>query len=383
MAQDLYSILGLTRDASEADIKKAYRKLARKYHPDVNPGNTDAEQKFKDISRAYEFLGNPEKRKLYDEFGDESLQAGFDADRTRQYRSWQSAADAGGGFGGEGSSGAEFGRFHSYEDIFGDLFGFDAAGRSAAGRSKRERGQDVEYALSIDFLSALKGMKTDISLRRVRECEKCGGTGTEPGSTLIPCNVCGGSGRIKVAEGPMHFTQVCPRCGGQGRVGTACSACGGSGQTEGTEKIRVTIPPGVDEGSRIRVAGKGGAGRAGGPSGDLYLVVHVKPHTFLSRKGSDLYMDVPVSVGEAVGGGSITIPTVDGDISVKIPPGSQNGKLLRVKGKGVVNPRTKTRGDLFVRLAVRLPEGGDEEMRSAARVLDRYYQGDIRKNVRL
>ncbi|OPL12427.1 MAG: molecular chaperone DnaJ [delta proteobacterium MLS_D] len=383
MAQDLYSILGLKRNASEADIKKAYRKLARKYHPDVNPGNKDAEQKFKDISRAYEYLGNPEKRKLYDEFGEESLQAGFDADKTRQYHRWQSAADGEGGFGvGDDYSGTEFGRFHSYEDIFGDMFGFSAAGRSA-GRPAKERGQDVEYTLSIDFLSALKGMKTDISLRRVRECEKCSGTGTEPGSKLIPCNVCGGSGRIKVAEGPLHFTQVCPRCGGHGRVGTPCSACGGSGQTEGTEKIRVSIPPGVDEGSRIRVAGKGGAGRAGGSPGDLYLVVHVEPHPVLSRKGSDLYMDVPVSVGEAVGGGTITIPTVDGDISLKIPSGSQNGKLLRVKGKGMADPRTKTRGDLFVRLAVRLPEGGDEEMRSAARILDRYYQGDIRKNVRL
>ena len=378
MAKDLYSILGLKKDASESDIKKAYRKLARKYHPDVNPGNKEAEQTFKDVSRAYECLGNKEKRKLYDEFGEDGLQGGFDADKARQYRQWQSGAGReSAGFGGE-----EFGRFHSYEDIFGDLFGFDSSGRSS-GRSGKAKGQDVEYALTIDFLSALRGMKSDLSIRRPRPCETCDGSGTQPGTTPAPCETCGGTGRLNVAEGPMHFTQVCPRCSGHGKVGAACFSCSGAGNVEGTETIRVTIPPGVDEGSRIRVAGKGSPGLGGGPAGDLYLMIHVKPHPFLSRKGNDLYMDLPVSIGEALAGGSITIPTIDGDISLKIPPSSQNGKLLRVKGRGVMNRKTKTRGDLLVRLAVRLPEEDSEDMRAAARAMDKYYRENVRKNITL
>lgn len=386
MAKDLYSILGVSKDASEAEIKKAYRKLARKYHPDVNPGNREAEQKFKEISRAYEVLGNKEKRRLYDEFGEESMQPGFDAEKTRQYRQWQSAAGTGGfDFGGDafGFGGSEFGRFHSYEDIFGDLFGFGGTGRSKGSRGTAMKGQDAEYHMSIDFLSALKGMKTDISLRRPQSCSTCNGSGTEPGTTLMPCRACGGSGRLEVAEGPMHFTQVCPECGGHGRVGKPCSACGGTGFVEGTETIRVTIPPGVDEGSRVRVAGKGSPGTGGGPPGDLYLVIHVKPHPFLTRKGDDIYMDLPVTVGEVLAGAKVEVPTVDGVISLKIPPGSQNGRILRVKGKGVMNPKTKKRGDLLVRLSVRLPEGDSDELRNAAQVMDRYYKYDPRKDIRL
>lgn len=380
MAKDFYSILGVGKDASEGDIKKAYRKLARKLHPDLNPGDKEAERTFKDVSRAYECLGNAEKRKLYDEFGEESLQSGFDADKMRQYRQWQSAGTGAERAGGWQSH--DFGRYQSYEDLFGDLFGFSTADRSS-GRSRKMKGQDVEYDITIDFLSALRGLKTDISLRRLQSCADCGGSGTEPGTTLIPCEGCGGSGRLNVAEGPINFTQACPHCGGHGRRGTPCRSCKGSGQTQGTETLRVTIPPGVDEGSRVRVAGKGVPGQEGGPPGDLYLVVHVTPHSFLSRKGDDIYMDVPVSIGEALAGGSITVPTVNGDVSLKIPPGSQNGKVLRLKGKGVANAKTKSRGDLLVRLAVKLPEAGDEEMRAAARAMDRYYRDDIRKNIRL
>ncbi|MCK9230071.1 MAG: molecular chaperone DnaJ [Syntrophales bacterium] len=378
MAKDLYSTLGVKKDASEADIKKAYRKLARKLHPDLNPGDKEAERKFKDVSRAYECLGTAEKRKLYDEFGEESLQSGFDAEKMRQYRQWQSAGAERSG----ARQGHDFGRYQSYEDLFGDLFGFSSTDRSS-GRSRKMKGQDVEYDITIDFLSALRGLKTDISLRRPQSCVGCGGSGTEPGTALIPCETCGGSGRLNVAEGPINFTQACPNCGGHGRTGTPCRSCKGSGQTQETETLRVTIPPGVDEGSRVRVAGKGGPGMGGGSPGDLYLVVHVTPHPFLSRKGNDVYMDIPVSIGEALAGGSITVPTVNGDVNLKIPPGSQNGTVLRLRGKGVVNPRTKSPGDLLVKLVVKLPEAGDEEMRAAARAMDRYYRDDIRKNIRL
>ncbi|MDD5475770.1 MAG: DnaJ C-terminal domain-containing protein, partial [Syntrophales bacterium] len=327
----------------------------------------------------YECLGNAEKRKLYDEFGEESLQSGFDADKMRQYHQWQSQAGSGSGAFHSG----DFGRYQSYEDLFGDLFSFGGFSDRPSRGHVKTKGQDVEYNITVDFLSALRGMKTDISLQRPKHCEGCEGTGTESGTTLIPCEACGGSGRLNVAEGPIHFTQVCPRCGGQGRKGKACSSCKGTGFTHGTETLRVNIPPGVDEGSRVRVAGKGSPGLGGGPPGDLYLVVHVKPHPFLSRKGADIYMDVPVSVGEALAGGTIKVPTVGGDVSLRIPPGSQNGKLLRLKGKGVAIPKKKSQGDLLVRLVIKLPDSDNEEARAAARAMDQFYREDIRKHIRL
>jgi len=377
MAKDFYEILGVKKDASESDIKKAYRKLARKLHPDLNPGDKKAEQQFKDVSRAYECLGNAEKKKLYDEFGEEGLQPGFDADQMRHYKKWQSA----GGRTGGGQE-QEFGRYHSYEDIFGDLFSASGFQR-ASSRERSMQGRDVEYEMTIDFLSSLRGMKTDLSMEKLMPCSHCNGTGNEPGTKLIPCEVCGGSGRINVADGPIHFTKVCPHCNGHGRVGKPCTVCNGTGTVRGTEKIRVTIPPGVSEGSRIRVTGKGEPGAKGGPSGDLYLIIHVTSHPFLTRKGDDIYMDVPVSVREVLTGATVTVPTVDGDIKLKIPPKSQNGKMLRVTGRGARNLKTKTRGDLLVRLVVKVPETDDEVVVEAAKVIDRYYKEDLRKTIRL
>jgi molecular chaperone DnaJ len=389
MAEDFYTLLGVSKDASQEQIKKAYRKLARKWHPDLNPGNKDAELKFKEISRAYEALGNEEKRRLYDEFGEEGLQSGFDAEQAREYREWASAgqgfrrdsgdwARTGGGAGG-------FGRYRSYEDVFGDLFGFGAGPGADAGfrESQPSRGRDLEHEMTIDLLSALRGFETELAMEKPVGCNRCGGSGQEPGSTMRACAACGGSGRVDVAEGPIQFTRACPQCGGHGRVGTPCSRCNGSGLVRGTERIRVKIPRGVREGSRVRVAGKGEPGPGGGQAGDLYLVVHVKPHPLLRREGDDLHMELPLTVREAMAGAGITIPTPQGAVKVKVPPKSQTGQTLRLKGKGAYNARTGKSGDLLVKLSVRVPRTDDAEVLEAAGRLEGAYPEDVRKGLSL
>ncbi len=378
MAEDYYKILGVSKDASQEDIKKAYRKLARKWHPDINPGNKEGEQKFKDISRAYQVLGDKEKRKLYDEFGEEGLQAGFDAEKAREYKKWESF----GGGAGAGPGGQPFGRYQDYEDIFGDLFGFAGRGRGGFSRTAPSRGRDMEHEMTIDLLSALRGFDTELSMQKTKACPGCHGTGQAPGSTMTTCPTCGGSGRLNIAEGPMQFTKACPQCQGHGKIGQPCPQCGGSGQVMGTERIKVTIPRGVKEGSKVRVAGKGEPGLNGGQPGDLYLVIHVQSHPFLKREGDNLYMDVPITVHEALAGESITIPTIEGQVNVKVPPKSQSGQTLRLKGKGAYSPKTKKRGDLMIRLVVKVPRTDDEEVLRAAENMDRFYQEDVRKTIR-
>jgi molecular chaperone DnaJ len=376
MAKDFYDILGVKKNATQDEIKKAYRKLARKWHPDVNPTNKEAEKRFKEISQAYDCLGNESRRKLYDEFGEEGIQAGFDAEKARQYKQWsqdQRQAAYGGG--------EPFGKYHSYEDIFGDLFG---SGRDKGFRSATPaQGRDIEHDMAIDLLSALKGFETELAMQKVTPCSGCQGTGMDPKSRMTTCTTCGGSGRLNVAKGPMQFTKPCPRCKGHGQIGNTCAQCGGSGQVMGTEKIRVTIPPGVKEGSKVRVAGKGEPGIMGGTPGDLYLIIHIQPHPILKREGDDLYMEVPVTVREAMAGGSITIPTIDGELKVKVPPRSQSGQTLKLKGKGALNPKTKRKGDLMVKLIVKVPKTDDREILEAAEKMDGYYAEDLRAGIRL
>ena len=373
----MYKILGVSKDAGAEAIKKAYRKQARKWHPDINPGNKEAERKFKDISRAYDVLGKKEKRKLYDEFGEEGLQAGFDADKARQYKQWQGFQRSGARAGGE-----PFGRYQRYEDIFGDLFARNREGQGF-GQPMATRGRDMEYEMTIDLVSALKGFETELSIQKRKACPGCRGSGYDPKSAITTCTVCGGSGRLNVAEGPMVFTKPCPQCHGHGQVGKPCTRCGGSGQVSGTEKIKVSVPQGVKEGSRVRVAGKGEPGSDGGPPGDLYLIIHLKPHPFLKREGDHLYIDVPVTVHEAMAGGSIMIPTVEGPVKMKIPPGSQGGQTLRLKGKGAVNVKTRKKGDLFVSLVVKVPRTEAGEILEAVSKLDAYYKEDVRAGLRL
>lgn len=376
MAKSFYDILGVPRDATQEAVKKAYRKLARKWHPDINPGNKEAEQKFKEISAAYDALGTPEKRKLYDEFGEDALKTGFDPEKARDYAQWKS---------GQGHAwsqpGGDFGKYERYEDVFGDLFGFGPGGGFRS--TGPVKGRDVEHEVTLDLLSALKGLETELSIQRVKPCSGCNGSGMDAHASLAQCPHCRGSGRQNVAEGPIQFTRPCPQCHGHGQIGRPCPQCGGSGQMLGTETIKVNIPKGVKEGSKVRVAGKGEAGENGGAPGDLYLVIRINPHPFIERKGDDLFMEVPLTVYEAMAGGSVSIPTVEGPIRLKIPARSQSGQTLRIRGKGAWNARSKTQGDLMVRLLVKVPRTDEEAHLKAAKDLDALYQGDIRADLRL
>jgi len=375
MAQNLYEVLGVAKTASSEDIKKAYRKLARKWHPDINPGSKEAEEKFKLISGAYDVLGNDEKRKLYDEFGEDALRSGFDAEKAREAMGRHSYSGR-----PEGSQG--FGRYQSYEDVFGDIFGFGQAGGGFAGHSK-SKGTDLEHEITIDLISSLRGVETELTIQKEIPCSRCHGSGADTSSKMTTCPACGGSGRIEVGKGPMHFTRACGQCGGHGVVGRPCIQCGGTGKGFGTETIRINIPQGVKDGSKVRVAGKGGPGIGGGPAGDLYLSIKISPHPFLRREGDNLLMDLPITVGEAVAGGNVAIPTVEGSVNLKIPPKSQSGQVLRLKGKGAPNIKTKKKGDLMVRLYVKVPQTDAAEVLDAVKIFDRHYADDLRKNIKL
>lgn len=373
MSKDFYGILGVSKNASKEEIKKAYRKLARKWHPDINPGNKEAEQKFKDISYAYGCLSNEEKRKLYDEFGEDGLKSGFDAEKARHYGKWSSFQQA-----SQGTPQQEFGRYHSYEDLFGDLLDFGTG--YSTDRPSRER--DIEHDLTIDLLSALKGFSTELVIQKVVQCSGCKGSGLDMSAPISTCSQCSGSGRVSVAQGPLHFTRTCSDCHGNGKKGKTCSTCAGDGHVLGTEKIRVTIPKGVKEGSKVRVAGKGEPGM-NNRAGDLYLIIHLKPHPFIKREGDDLSMEVSVTVREAMAGGTITLPTIDGPVNVKIPPGSQSGQTLKLKQRGAFNIKTKQRGNLLIKLVVKVPKTSDKEILEAAENMDKFYSEDVRGKIKL
>lgn len=383
-AKDYYAILGVKRDATTDEIKKAYRKLARKYHPDVNPGNAEAESRFKEISQAHDVLADPEKRKIYDEFGEDGLRAGFDPEQARQYRQWQEAGGFGGSRGGYefyGFGGDQGGfRYSGFEDVFSDLFGGVRGAAQAGGPTK---GADVESSLEVDFITAIKGGTTRVTLQRNQSCSQCSGTGRIPLQGNPVCKRCNGTGQTRVSQGPFNFTQTCPECGGTGRAGEPCKACRGTGMVAASETIDVKIPAGVNTGSRIRLAGKGEPGRAGGPPGDLYIVTKVRSHPVFTREGDDLNVEIPVSVSEAMNGAEVGVPTPTGTVQLKVPKGTKSGQRLRLKGKGVPNLKTKTPGDMFVTVRVQVPFTDDPEALAAARTLERFYRSDLRRNIRL
>lgn len=372
-ARDLYKILGVERGASHDDIRKAYRKLARKHHPDINPGNKEAENRFKEISAAYEVLGDSAKRKLYDEFGEAGLAPGFDPEKARGYQQWQEQSASTGG-----PSDFDIG---DLGDLFGDLGG--VFGRADRGQQAGpHRGADMEANLDIDFLDAVRGYQTTLTLRRPVACDTCSGSGTKPGSSPVTCPECGGTGSKALAQGPIQFRQTCPRCGGTGRLpGDPCPSCGGSGRVMRSDTVKVNIPPGAETGKRIRVPGKGEAGIRGGPPGDLYLVPRVRPHPILTRSGKDLTMDLPLTVGEALRGATLEVPTPVGAVKVKIPAGSQSGQRLRVRGKGVQAHGKTPAGDFYLRLMVRVPKDGVAP--EIADRIDQAYAEDVRKDLRL
>ncbi|HQG32381.1 MAG TPA: molecular chaperone DnaJ [Deltaproteobacteria bacterium] len=374
MAKNYYDVLGVPKNATAKQIRDAYRRLSRKWHPDVNPGNKEAEEKFKEISSAYDVIGNEEKRKLYDEFGEEGLRPGFQPEAAREYKRWEGAQA------GRQRTAEEFGRFHSYEDLFGDMFNF---GRGGFSQTHPFKGSDIESSITIDLVSALKGMDTEVSLNKAKTCPTCKGTGVNPNTGLSTCTVCSGSGRINISRGPMQFTKTCPRCGGSGKIGKECPTCYGEGIIEGVERIRVTIPAGVKDGYRLRLPGKGEPGSPGGQPGDLYITVHVAEHPLLNREGDNLSMEVPITVREAMAGGTITVPTIEGQIRVKVPPKSQSGQRLKVRGKGAVNPKTGQRGDLFIKLIVKVPRTENEEALKAVEKLEDLYTENVRAGIRL
>jgi molecular chaperone DnaJ len=370
--RNYYDILGVGRSASTEEIRNAYRKLARKYHPDINPGNKEAENKFKEISVAYDALSDPDKRKLYDEFGEAGLAAGFDAEKARSYRQWQQQSSSAGG-------GYEF----NMEDL-GDLFG-DVGGMFSGGRRTQPttmRGADIEASMDIDFLDAVRGFQTSITLQRPVSCATCRGTGSRAGSVPTTCPECGGTGRKSVVQGPLQFGQTCPRCMGSGQLpGEPCVVCRGTGRVQQSETIRVNIPPGAEPGKRIRLRGRGEAGVRGGRAGDLYIVPLIRPHPLLTRSGRDLSMDLPITVGEAVRGATVEVPTPVGMVKVKIPGGAQSGQRLRIKGKGVPAHGQSPAGDLYLRLMVRVPK--EKIAHDIIDKIDRAYTDDVRKDLRL
>lgn len=337
--RDYYQVLGVPRDADAETIKKAYRKLALQYHPDRNPGDKTAEEKFKELAEAYEVLSDPDKRAAYDQYG----HAAFDP-RAR-------AARATGGF---------TGGFHDPFEIFREVFGgsslFDEFFGVRPDPTQPQRGEDLRYDLEIEFEEAVRGCEKEITINKLDRCESCGGSGVEAGSRTRTCPTCHGRGQVVTSRGIFSIAQTCPQCRGAGRViEKPCKTCHGEGRHARTSTIRLRIPAGVDSGSRLRSAGNGEAGLRGGPPGDLYVVLHVKPHEIFQREGDDLYCEVPVSMVQAALGGEIEVPTLDGKATIKIPPGTQPGTMFRLKGKGVKNLQGYGHGDLHVRINVEIP----------------------------
>ncbi len=351
--QDYYETLGIKREASEVEIKKAYRKLARKFHPDINPGDKSAEDRFKEIQEAYDILRDKEKRQKYDTFGHSAFEQGFDPGRrseeTYRYGGGRRAPFT--DFDNK-STGAE--GFADLGDLFGNFFRTAGRGGQTPGPSQ---GQDLEYSLEIDFMLAALGGLTQILLQKESVCEACLGSGAKVGSRPQTCPACQGSGMAKIVQGPFNFSQPCNRCAGTGKVITdPCPNCLGRGQTVKSERVQVKIPSGVQDNSRIRLAGKGGPGQKGGPAGDLYIVLQVAKHPFFKREDDDIFLDVPISVSEAVLGTKVIIPTLDGKTTLTIPPGIQSGQKLRMRGLGVPHLKGDGRGDQYALIKIVAPK---------------------------
>lgn len=354
--KDYYEILGLTKNASQDDIKKSFRKLARKYHPDLNPGDKAAEEKFKELNEAYAVLGDPKKREEYDRFGRAPFEAGgpwYEESRTPGFE-----------------EAFEFGM----GDIFGDLFG-----RTARAEHLHRKGEDLLTGLEISLEEAFSGVTRPITINREETCRTCNGAGAEAFET---CRRCKGSGRQETARGFFRMTQTCPECGGAGRkVTKACKTCGGRGRTVSTETVKVKIPAGVDSGSRVRLKGRGNAGPGGGQPGDLFIEIAVRPHSIFKREGNDLLMDLPLTFGEAALGSKIEVPTIEGATVMTIPQGTQSGQKFKLTGKGFPSPKTGLRGDQFVMVKIAVPKDLSTRAKEAIKEIETLYRENPRKGL--
>jgi molecular chaperone DnaJ len=380
--RDLYEILGVPRTASADELKSAYRRLARKHHPDVNPGDKSAEDKFKVVAAAFDVIGNPDKRKLYDELGPDAQKIGFDPEKAKAYREYKAARERTGGGASYGGGEVPF----DLGDIFGDIFG--GAGRGGQGGPRQARGggpqpgEDIEASIEIDLADAVRGAERRLSLSRPERCGTCDGKGAKK---FKLCPQCKGSGTAESGRGSFRFSGVCPTCQGSGQIPEEpCKTCRGSGVVQRETRLDVKIPKGAVTGTVIRLAGQGAAGTRGGPPGDVLLEVKLRPHPLVRLDGHDLSFDLPITVGEAVAGSEVTIPTFEGDVKLKVPAASQSGRKLRLRGKGLPNLRGG-RGDLYAVVQVIVPESGsgDEEVRKAAAELDRHYGHDVRRGLQL
>ncbi|UEA17650.1 molecular chaperone DnaJ [Pasteurella canis] len=350
--KDYYEVLGVERSADEKEIKRAYKKLAMKYHPDRTQGNKELEEKFKEIQEAYEILSDKQKRANYDQYGHAAFEQG--------------------GFGAGGFSGADFG------DIFGDMFGDIFGG--GRGRQRVVRGDDLRYDLEISLEEAVRGTTKDIQINTLAHCDTCDGSGAEKGSKVETCPTCHGAGRVRRQQGFFVTEQVCPTCHGSGKkIENPCKTCHGDGRVHKKKNLSVKIPAGVDTGNQLRLSGEGAAGEHGAPNGDLYVVVHVREHHIFERDGNNLYCEVPISFTMAALGGEIEVPTLDGRVKLKIPAETQTGKLFRMRGKGVTSTRSGYAGDLICRIIVETPVRLSEEQKELLRKLEESLEGSSNK----
>jgi molecular chaperone DnaJ len=367
--EDYYKTLGVKRAATQEEIRKAYRRLARKYHPDLNPGDKTSEEKFKLLSEAYDILSDPKKREVYDKFGSYSdnmreaargpAGAGFDFD-------WSVfTGGTGSGAGGAGT-GTGAGAGGSFRDIFSDLFGGGAKGASTQARSQPRRGADIEIPLALKFEDAINGLTTNINVRRSEACARCQGSG-EAAAGLLSCPTCSGTGKVSRGGGFLRYDQNCVDCNGTGNRRPPCPSCHGKGVLPKYETVNVRIPAGVDTGTRVLVRGKGEAGSKNVSPGDLYIITNVAPHRVFTRKGDNIYCVIPITLPEAALGAKIEVPTVSGKAQLRIPPGTQSGQVFRLREKGAPSLRGATRGDQYVEVKIVLPKIIDEDSKSLLR----------------
>lgn len=341
--RDYYEVLGVSKDANEADLKKAYRKLAMQYHPDRNPDNKEAEDKFKEANEAYEVLSNPDKKKLYDQFGHQGVDANF-----------------GGGGGGSYSG------FGDFEDIFGEIFGggfggFGGGFNSQRNRNQPRKGSDVKLYMDLEFMEAVFGVEREVEFLRTENCETCSGSGAEPGTAKKTCEKCGGSGELRYRQrslfGESISVRECDGCHGSGQTfEKACTVCKGHGIVKKRRKVKVKVPAGIDEGQIIPLRGEGDLGAKGGPRGDVYVVSRIKEHTLFTRDGNDVVCEMPINFIQATLGDEVVLPTLDGKVKYKIPEGTQSGTVFRLKGKGIPVLNGFGRGDLYVKVSVETPK---------------------------